>query len=188
MNEGWMLTPSSTPNQIRAMASLSGAGPSSGTTKKGRAEKAGEKGGEEEEGVGKKRKARAKKSRKKARMKQKALVKMRKPSWPPGRLVRRCSTQRSPSTPRKTRLKTVEPMRMKTTKEESFAVVSIAWRKRLQSRRLLMRARMSAPVAPIAPPSVGVATPMKIVPSTRKISASGGVSTQTTRSAIRLSS
>ena len=42
----------------------------------------------------------------------------------------------------------------------------------------------SAPVAPIAPPSVGVATPRKIVPSTRKISASGGISTNTTRSAI----
>ena len=43
---------------------------------------------------------------------------------------------------------------------------------------------ISAPVAPIAPPSVGVATPRKIVPSTRKISASGGISTNTTRSAI----
>ena len=43
---------------------------------------------------------------------------------------------------------------------------------------------ISAPVAPIAPPSVGVATPRKIVPSTRKISASGGISTKVTRSAI----
>ena len=43
---------------------------------------------------------------------------------------------------------------------------------------------ISAPVAPIAPPSVGVATPRKIVPSTRKISASGGISTNVTRSAI----
>ena len=34
---------------------------------------------------------------------------------------------------------------------------------------------MMAPLAPIAPPSVGVATPMKIVPSTRKISTSGGI-------------
>ena len=32
-----------------------------------------------------------------------------------------------------------------------------------------------APLAPIAPPSVGVATPRKIVPSTRKISTSGGI-------------
>ena len=43
----------------------------------------------------------------------------------------------------------------------------------------------SAPVAPIAPPSVGVATPRKMVPSTRKISASGGISTKVTRSAMR---
>ena len=42
---------------------------------------------------------------------------------------------------------------------------------------------ISAPIAPIAPPSVGVATPRKIVPSTRKISASGGISTKMTRSA-----
>ena len=44
---------------------------------------------------------------------------------------------------------------------------------------------ISAPLAPIAPPSVGVATPRKIVPSTRKISASGGISTKVTRSASR---
>ena len=44
---------------------------------------------------------------------------------------------------------------------------------------------ISAPAAPMAPPSVGVATPMKIVPSTRKISASGGISTNITRSASR---
>ncbi len=41
-----------------------------------------------------------------------------------------------------------------------------------------------APVAPIAPPSVGVAMPRKIVPSTRKISASGGISTKVTLRAI----
>ena len=35
----------------------------------------------------------------------------------------------------------------------------------------------------MAPPSVGVATPMKIVPSTRKISASGGTMTKMTCSA-----
>ena len=41
---------------------------------------------------------------------------------------------------------------------------------------------ISAPVAPIAPPSVGVAMPRKMVPSTRKISTRGGSSTKTTRS------
>ena len=43
----------------------------------------------------------------------------------------------------------------------------------------------SAPMAPMAPPSVGVATPRKMVPSTRKISSSGGISTKVTRSASR---
>ena len=38
-------------------------------------------------------------------------------------------------------------------------------------------------MAPMAPPSVGVATPRKMVPSTRKISSSGGISTKVTRSA-----
>jgi hypothetical protein len=37
-----------------------------------------------------------------------------------------------------------------------------------------------APGAPMPPPSVGVARPMKMVPSTRKISASGGIITNTT--------
>jgi hypothetical protein len=41
----------------------------------------------------------------------------------------------------------------------------------------------SAPVAPMAPPSVGVAMPRKMVPSTRKISASGGTSTSSARRA-----
>ena len=41
-------------------------------------------------------------------------------------------------------------------------------------------AMTSAPTAPMAPPSVGVAMPRKMVPSTRKISASGGISTMIT--------
>ncbi len=45
-------------------------------------------------------------------------------------------------------------------------------------------ARMSAPLAPIAPPSVGVATPMKMVPSTRKIRNSGGTITNVVCCAI----
>ena len=70
---------------------------------------------------------------------------------------------------------------MNTTKVVSFAVEFIAWRRSDQVRRRLMSASTRAPVAPIAPPSVGVATPMKIVPSTRKMRASGGISTNTTR-------
>ncbi len=49
--------------------------------------------------------------------------------------------------------------------------------------RLRANAITSAPIAPIAPPSVGVAMPRKIVPSTRKISTSGGINTKVTRSA-----
>jgi hypothetical protein len=41
---------------------------------------------------------------------------------------------------------------------------------------------ISAPVAPIAPPSVGVAMPRKIVPRTRKISSSGGTRVVSERS------
>ncbi len=43
---------------------------------------------------------------------------------------------------------------------------------------------MIAPAAPIAPPSVGVAMPMKIVPSTRKIRNSGGTMTNVVCCAI----
>ena len=70
---------------------------------------------------------------------------------------------------------------MKITNEDSFAVEFIACLSSDQLRRRLISARISAPVAPIAPPSVGVAMPRKIVPSTRKISASGGISTNNTR-------
>ena len=51
-------------------------------------------------------KASSKKSRKNARKKISMLTTIRKPSWPPGRLVSRCSTQRSPLTPWKVRQKT----------------------------------------------------------------------------------
>ena len=74
------------------------------------------------------------------------------------------------------------------TNEDSLAVESIAWRSNGQLSRRLAKARISAPVAPIAPPSVGVAMPTKIVPSTRKISAKGGIMTITTSCASRLSS
>ena len=83
----------------------------------------------------------------------------------------------SPLTPWKVRLNTREPIRMKITKEDSLAVEFIAWLSSDQLSRRLASARTSAPVAPMAPPSVGVAMPRKIVPSTRKISASGGIST-----------
>src|SRR5205085_11550560 len=51
---------------------------------------------------------------------------MRKPSTPPGNDVSRCSTHRSPFTPRKVRLKIVEPTRMNITKLVMSAVDSTA--------------------------------------------------------------
>ena len=76
---------------------------------------------------------------------------------------------------------------MKTTNAESFAVDSTAdlsssklKRLGLRSSQRLKMAKKIAPLAPIAPPSVGVATPMKIVPKTRKIRNSGGTMTKVT--------
>ena len=65
------------------------------------------------------------------------------------------------------------PTRMKSTKAESLAVASTAWLHEVErSMPALDRwPGCIAPAAPMAPPSVGVATPMKIVPSTRKMSA-----------------
>jgi hypothetical protein len=63
---------------------------------------------------------------------------------------------------------------MKITKEDSLPVVSMACLSSFHDRRWRAMARISAPAAPIAPPSVGVAMPRKMVPSTRKISSSGG--------------
>jgi len=157
-----MLIASSTPNHTRSMPSFSATGPISGMTMK----------------------ESSKKSRKNARTKIRILTTIRKPSWPPGRLVSRCSTHFGPSTPWNDRLNTVEPIRMKRTKQESFIVWSIAWRSRGRSMRRRASAITSAPTAPIAPPSVGVAMPRKMVPRTRKIRASGGISTKVTRSAI----
>ncbi|MNT06079.1 hypothetical protein D3C72_1407310 [compost metagenome] len=77
MNEVCMFTASSTPNQIRSMPSLSATGPTSGTRIK----------------------ASSKKSRKNASRKNSTFTAIRKPVWPPGSAVSRCSTQRWPSTP-----------------------------------------------------------------------------------------
>src|SRR2546429_7901074 len=74
---------------------------------------------------------------------------------------------------------------MNTTNVDSLAVVSIACLRSLHDSLLRATAMISAPLAPIAPPSVGVATPRKIVPSTRKISASGGDMHKGIRSASR---
>ena len=79
----------------------------------------------------------------------------------------------------------VEPIRMNTTKHDSLVVVFRACLSSEPLRRPRSLAMTNAPSAPMAPPSVGVATPMKMVPSTRKISSRGGISTNVTRSAMR---
>ena len=117
MNAVCMLTPSRTPNQIRSMPRCSATGPTSGTMMK----------------------AISKKSRKKARTKTRTLTTIRKPSWPPGSPVSRFSIQTWPSTPKKVRLKTREPMRMNSTKDDSLVVESSAWRTIVQLSRRLTR-------------------------------------------------
>ena len=61
----------------------------------------------------------------------------------------------------------------------SSACLSVARLSRLRATAI-----SSAPAAPMAPPSVGVATPRKMVPRTKKISASGGTNTNVTFSAM----
>ena len=73
------------------------------------------------------------------------------------------------------------------TKEASRVVAISACCTTLRLSRRFDAASTNAPTAPMAPPSVGVATPRKMVPSTRKISASGGISTMMTWPASRLS-
>ena len=154
-----MFTQSSTPNQIRSMPSFAATGASSGMTMK----------------------AISKKSRKKARKKTKMLTKTRKPSWPPGRPVSMCSIQRPPSMPWNTSEKQVEPTRMNTTMAVMRMVDCIPCRTSGQVSRRCSAASTIAPTAPMAPASVGVARPMKIVPSTRKISTTEGIMPHRTR-------
>ena len=158
-----MLTPRITPNQIRSMPSLSAAGPSSGTTMK----------------------ASSKKSRKNASRKTRMLTTIRKPTWPPG------SDDQQVLDPDMA-VDAVEGERehARADQDEHHEGRELGRRvQRLRSRskvrRRLASASSMAPAAPIAPPSVGVARPMKIVPSTRKISPSGGTSTKMTCSASR---
>ena len=128
-------------------------------------------------------KAISKKSMKQPRMNTRMFTTTRKPQAPPGMPSNRCSTQMWPSAALKVKLNTVEPIRMNSTKDASLAVFSRACLSRGMLIRRLPMARISAPSAPMAPPSVGVATPRKMVPKTRKIRISGGISTKVTCSA-----
>ena len=113
------------------------------------------------------------------------FTKIRKPITPPGKLFNRLSTQCAPSTPWNTKLNMVEPIKMYITKAASLVVDSKACTNNWKFKRPRTNAMIMAPTAPIAPPSVGVATPKKMVPNTKKISSRGGISTNVTRSAKR---
>jgi hypothetical protein len=63
---------------------------------------------------------------------------------------------------------------MKITIEVMRIVDSMPCRTSVQVSRRFNAARAMAPTAPMAPASVGVARPMKIVPSTRKIRTTDG--------------
>ena len=63
---------------------------------------------------------------------------------------------------------------MNTTKAVMRMVVSMPCQSSGQVRRRFMAASTRAPTTPMAPASVGVARPMKMVPSTRKIRTSEG--------------
>ena len=105
---------------------------------------------------------------------------MRKPKAPPGMPVKALSIQRSPSRPRNTRAKVVEPIRRKTTMIVRRLVSSIAnLSADIVSDRLAI-ARSIAPTAPSAPASVGVAIPAKMLPRTTTMRISGGRSDSTT--------
>ena len=155
-----MFTHSNTPNHTRSMPSFAATGASSGTMMK----------------------AISKKSRKKARKNTKRLTMIRKVTLsPPVIEISMCSIQTPPSTPWKTSEKTVDPIRMKMTIAVSRMVDSMPSRISFQLSRLCMAASTIAPTAPIAPASVGVARPRKIVPSTRKIRTIEGTMPQSTR-------
>ena len=128
-------------------------------------------------------KAISKKSMKHPRMNTRMFTTIKKPHAPPGMPVNRCSTQMCPSAALNVKLNTVEPIKMNSTNEASFAVFSSACLSSVMLMRPLPSAKINAPSAPIAPPSVGVATPRKMVPNTRKIKISGGINTKVTCSA-----
>src|SRR3546814_12402481 len=120
--------------------------------------------------------ASSKKSMKKARKKVNRLTTIRKPHSPPGKPTSKCSTHKSPLTPRKLRLNTVDPTRMNTTKHDSLVVVSMACLSSASEKRPREMAMIKATTAPMAQPSVGVAIPTKMVHSTRKIRKLGSAS------------
>ncbi len=68
----------------------------------------------------------SKKSMKQPRTNTRMFTTIRKPNAPPGMFLNRCSTHRWPSAALKVKLKTVEPIRMKSTNVASRTVLSSA--------------------------------------------------------------
>ena len=126
-------------------------------------------------------KAISKKSMKKPSPKTITLTTRRKPSDPPGRSCSTPAIQTSPSSPRNTSAKAVEPISRNMTMIVRRVVSAMAAFSVLTDRRRCRAASPMAPSAPKEPASVGVATPAKMLPSTTRISTKGGSIEPTTR-------
>ena len=77
--------------------------------------------------------------------------------------------------------KAVAPMRMAKTMAVIFTVSRAASSTTCQLSLRYMAARIIAPILPTAADSVGVAMPMKIEPSTRKMRINGGITASRAR-------
>ena len=120
-------------------------------------------------------KAISKKSRKKARKKTKMLTKIRKPTCAAGQAREQVLDPAAAVDALEHQAETVAPIRMKITIAVMRMVdVHAPAAPAARSGGRCSAASTMAPTAPIAPASVGVARPRKIVPSTRKISTSDG--------------
>ena len=125
-------------------------------------------------------KAISKKSMKNPSRKITRFATTRKPSRPPGSPVNISSIHRSPYSPRNTSENAVEPSSRNITIEVRRVVCSSASASERRSSLRFAAASASAPTAPSAPASVGVATPAKMLPSTSRIRTSGGTITSAT--------
>ena len=156
-----MFTPSMTPNQIRSMPSLSAAGPMQRHDDEGDLEEVEEERQHEDQHVDDDEEARL-------------------------AAGQRCQQVLDPDVAADAIERQREDARADQDEEHECRQLRgrfDACRSRSKVMRRLIMARMMAPAAPMAPPSVGVARPMKIVPSTRKIRTSGGTMTKVTCSA-----
>ena len=129
-------------------------------------------------------KAISKKSMKKPRAKITNMLTARKPVRPPGSCSSNSLISTSPPTPRNTRLKAVEPIRMAITIAVVRTVESLTCRRAARLKPPWAAARAMAPTAPSTPASVGVAMPKKMLPSTSRIRIRGAASTFTSPRAV----